>query len=81
MMLVANLTNTKWCKRKKDLKSLHIATHLRLLSESYPMNTNLTWFIQFSKNFLYPCALDESSLSIGRVKSNQILPLSTYFFN
>ena len=33
-------------------------THLRILSERYPMNTNMTG----------PCAFDKSSLSIGRVK-------------
>ena len=32
------------------------------------MNTNKIGFKWFSKNFV-PCALDESSLSIGRVKT------------
>ena len=40
-----------------------LGTHLRVLSEIYPMNTNTTGFRRFS---LLPCALDESSLSIGR---------------
>ena len=31
------------------------------------MNTNMTGFSWFSKS-LRPCALDESSLSIGKVK-------------
>ena len=35
------------------------------------MNTNMTWFRGFSK-FLRLCALDESSLSIGRVKGSQL---------
>ena len=44
-----------------------MGTYLRVLSESYPMNTNTTGFRWFSKIFAY-CALDVSSLSIGRVK-------------
>ena len=44
-----------------------MGTHLRVLGESYPMYTNMTGFGWFSK-ILCPCALDESSLSIGRVK-------------
>ena len=42
----------------------HMGTHLRLLSESYQMNTNMTGFRWFSKKSLHPCNLDESSLSI-----------------
>ena len=48
---------------KYDLKPWHIDTHLRVLSKSYPMNTNiaeLRWFM----NSLHPCALDGSSLTI-----------------
>ena len=42
--------------------------HLRVLSESYPMNTDMTGF-RFLKIFqLNPWALDESSLSIGWIK-------------
>ena len=37
-------------------------TRLRVLSESYTMNTNMTGF----KKSLHPCALDKSSLSIWR---------------
>ena len=44
-----------------------MGTHLRVLIESYPMNTNMTGFKWFSKS-LHPCALGESSLTIGRVK-------------
>ena len=43
-----------------------MGTHLRELSESFPMNTNITGFIWFSKNLLHPCAFNESSLSIGK---------------
>ena len=51
MLLVANLVNTKWCKKtEKRLKPWHMGTHLRVLSESYPMYTNMTGFRWFSKN-------------------------------
>ena len=52
---------------KKVLKPWHMSTHSRVLGKSYPMNTNMTWFRWFSKS-LRSCALDKSSLSIGRVK-------------
>ena len=51
MLLVANLGNTKLCKKKV-------------------LNTKMTWFRWFSK-ILHPCALDESSLSIGSVKNEK----------
>ena len=47
--------------------TLAYGTHLRVLSESYLMNTNMTGFRWFKKS-LHPYALDESSLSIGRIK-------------
>ena len=37
-----------------------MGTHLRVLSESYPVNTNMTRFILFTKIFV-------RILSIGRV--------------
>ena len=46
----------------------NMGTHLRVLGESYPMKTNMTRLRWFQK-CLCPCASDESSLSIGRVKS------------
>ena len=49
-------------KNLKNDRNPGTCTHMRALSESYPMNTNMTGFI------LHPCALDESSLRIGRVK-------------
>ena len=49
-------------------ETLVYATHLRVLSESYQMNTNMTGFGWFSKS-LHRCALDKSSLLIGSVKS------------
>ena len=45
-----------------------MGTLLRVPSKTFPMNTNMTRLGWFSKN-LCPCALDESSLSIGRVIS------------
>ena len=49
-----------------SLKLRHVGTHMRVLSESYPMNTNMTWFLMVYKQ-LCLCDLDECSLSIGRV--------------
>ena len=45
-----------------------MGTHPRVPSESYPLNTNMTGLQWFSKIFASFCGLDESSLSIGRVK-------------
>ena len=67
MLLVANFASKKWCKNpEKGLKPWQIGTHLRVLGESYPMNTNMTGFKWFSKSLCH-CVLDESSLSMGRV--------------
>ena len=53
MLLVANFCITKWCKQAgKWLKPWQIGTHLRVLSESFPMNTNMTGFRLFSKIFV-----------------------------
>ena len=54
-------------KNEKWLKPWHMGTHLRILGESYLMNTNVKRFRWFKKS-LHPCALDVSSLNIGRVK-------------
>ena len=43
-----------------------MGTHLRTLSENYPMNTSMTGFRWFSKIFA-SSFWDESSLSIGRI--------------
>ena len=43
-----------------------MGTHLRVFSESYLMNINMTGFTWFAK-FLHPCALDAIGLRIGRV--------------
>ena len=57
MLQVANLANTKWCKKAEKLitETLQMGTHLRVLSESYSMNTNMTWFSCFSKIFASLC--------------------------
>ena len=55
-------------KADKSLKPWHMGTHLRVLSESYPINTNMTKFRWFLKIFLSLGAFDESSLSTGIVK-------------
>ena len=47
-----------------------MGTHLRILSERFPMNANMTGLDGFQKS-LGPCALDKSGLSIGRVKVNE----------
>ena len=63
---MANVANTE--KNEKWLKPWHMGTHLGVLSESYPMNTNMSGYIVDFQQSLHPCTLDESSLSIGRVK-------------
>ena len=72
MLLVANLAKTKRCKKtwKMTQKPWHMGTHLRVLSESYLMNTNMTGLDGFQRS-LHPCALDEISLSIIRSKNDQ----------
>ena len=55
-LLLANLVHTKWCKLpEKWLKPWHMGTHLRVLSESYPMNTNVTGIRWFSKKNVSSC--------------------------
>ena len=56
MLLVANLSIQNDAKKnEKLLKPWHMGTHLRMLSESYPMNTNKTGFRWFSKIFAFLC--------------------------
>ena len=47
-----------------------MGTHLRALSESFPMNTNIIGFGWFSKIFASQC-FGHSSLSIGMVKDGE----------
>ena len=49
-LLLANLANTKGFKNPEtSLKPWHMGTHLRVLSESYLMSTNMTAFRWFTK--------------------------------
>ena len=50
----------------KRPKPLQIGTHLRVLGESFPMNTNMTRFIYIQK-YMPSYTLDNSSLNIKRV--------------
>ena len=54
--------------QKRMQKTWQMGTHTRELSESYPMNTNMTGFRRFSKIFASSNALDNSVFSIGWVK-------------
>ena len=54
MLLVANFAITKLCKKPlKWLKPWHMGTHLRVLSENCPINTNMTGLRWFSKIFAF----------------------------
>ena len=57
LVVVANLANTKLYKKTEILlKTLaHTYTHLRVLGEIYPMNTNMAGFKWFSKDFVFYC--------------------------
>ena len=44
-----------------------MGTHLRVLSESYPINIKMTEFECFFQKSLRPCALDVGSFSIRMV--------------
>ena len=46
----------------------HGYSSVSTLSKSYLINTNMTGFKRFSDIYLHLCALDRSSLDIGRVK-------------
>ena len=53
MLVVANFADTEYKTAEKCLKPWHIGTHLRVLSESYPMNTGLN----IKKIFISPAGL------------------------
>ena len=69
MVLMANLANTKWCKKLKEwLKPKHMGIHRRVPSESY-----LKWKTQWQGLYVFHkslrfCVLEESSLGIGKGK-------------
>ena len=76
MLVVANFANSKWCKKpEKWLKPWHMRTHLRVLSESYQMNTNMTGFKCFSKIFVSLCfgwkKPLHSNLSFSKISQEQ----------
>ena len=71
MILVANLANTEWCKiSEKWLKPWQMGTHLRVLSESFPMNTNTTGLLHFPRIYL-----SESNENPGMKKLNTHLTI------
>ena len=55
-------------KKLKKWKSWHMETHLTVLRESHPMNTNMTGLRWLSKVFVFLSALKESSPIFARVK-------------
>ena len=78
MLLVANLAIQNDVKTLKNTpKPCQMGSHLKILCESYPLNTNMTGFRWFSKIFASLCFGRKCSLSIGRVKmAYMILPIS-----
>ena len=53
---VANFGIIKWCEKAEIwLRPCHMGTHLRVLSGSFPKNTNMTGFRWFSKIFTSLC--------------------------
>ena len=79
MLQVANFANTKWCKATgKRLKHWYNATHLRVLSQR-AFKWIPTWQgLDGYQQALHACPLEESSLSIGRVKCSIIRVPYTY---
>ena len=63
LLLVANLANTKWCKNLRNDWNPGIWEYSSRAIQWIPTWHGLDGF----QRFLHPCALDESSLSIGRV--------------
>ena len=56
-----------------------MGTHPIVLSESYPMNTNMTGFRYFFENLcILACAMGKSSLSIGRVNGIQLMVINEF---
>ena len=56
MLLVANFAFTKWHKKpEKWSKPWQMCTHLKILSKSFLMNTNIPRFRWFSQLFAFLC--------------------------
>ena len=67
---MANLANTKWCKiPEKWLKPWHMGAHLRLLSESYLLKTNMRGYKWFSKIVAFLCLGQEEALALEGLTS------------
>ena len=58
MLNVLSLSPLPRFKCGNDWKPWHMGTHLRVHSESYPMNTNMTGFKWFSIFFAFLCFVD-----------------------
>ena len=73
-LMVANFANTKWCKRPcKMTKTLaHVYSSESSQQEVYGLD-------DFQKSLCH-CALDERSISIGRVNVGQNIWSSKFFF-
>ena len=54
MLLVTNFVITKLSKKHEKMTET-LGTDLRVLSESYPMNTNITGFRWFSESVVSLC--------------------------
>ena len=72
MLLVANLASRKWCKKLKTDWN----PGMWVLIWEYSARA-IQWIptwqgLEDFQNLLHPCALDESSLSIGRVKCSSV---------
>ena len=54
LLLLDKFAKTRWCENfKKWLKPWHIGTHLKVLSKSYWINTNMAGFGRFLKLFVF----------------------------
>ena len=61
---------TKWCKKtEKWLKPCYMGTHMRILSQSYPIKNQNDMVLDVFQRSLHPCTSDESSLNISRVNT------------
>ena len=63
----------KTCKMAETLANGYSSDDLRVLSESYPMNTNMTWVKWFSKIFAFLCLTEVESALEGL----RVLPIHT----
>ena len=79
MLLVANLANTKWCnKNLKNDWNPGTLVYLRVLRESYPMNTNMTGSRWFSKNLYVLVLWMKVASALERLNSFQEIVLRVF---